>query len=250
MSRASKGFRYAGMLLRAAAVALSAGVVLVLVLRIFSSGTPKELDAMTPNDRLAAAYAEQGRDLYMFKQGHPTVTTAERNRGYFGITDCYIIPDADQIQLVFRYNNSTVRSLAEDYELAAVPDTSDELFDVSLVLQTDLTPDDDSDNGGNVKGAVAYKRIMPSSVVREQTKLYNYFRYTFDLGAEGLDLSELIDSGELLATYLDIYYNEDIDYESTAYGTLFIYDYKAKALGKKLSSRDVRAIEQYAEEIK
>ena len=83
MSRASRGFRIAGYLIKFAATALVAGVIIALLLRIFSSGTPRELKAMTPNDRLAAAYETYGKDLYIFKQDHKSMTTAERNYGYF-----------------------------------------------------------------------------------------------------------------------------------------------------------------------
>ncbi|MBQ8849019.1 MAG: hypothetical protein IJ011_01645 [Clostridia bacterium] len=245
MSRASKGFRIAGNLIKFAAAAIVAGVIALLLVRIFSAGTPKELKAMTPNDALVSAYEEYGKELYVFNQDHYPVTTADRNRGYFGITEYYIIPDANQIQLVFRYNNSTIRALAEDYSLEAVPDRNAELYDVSLVVQTDLTPDNDSDNGGNVPEAVSYTRIFPSSVRREQSNLYNYFRYVFEFDSAELSLSELLESGELLAVYADIYYNEDINYDETAYGTLFLYDYETDIVKKKLTSKDRRAIEEY-----
>ena len=245
MSRASKGFRIAGNLIKFAAAALVAGVTILLLWRIYTSGTPAELKAMTPNEGLASAYEVYGSDLYMFKQDHKSVTTAERNYGYFGITDYYIIPEANQVQLVFRYNNSTIRSLAEDYSLSEIPKTDEKLFDVSLVIQTDLTPDNDKDNAGNVEGAVEYTRLMPVSETRQQTNLYNYFRYVFDFNEIGLDLSDMLESGELLAMYTDIYYNEDINYDELPYGTLFIYDYKTDIVKEKLTSRDKRAIEEY-----
>ena len=245
MSRASKGFRIAGNLIKFAAASVVAAVIIILLWRIISSGTPRALDAMLPNERLAAAYQTHGNDLYIFKQGHKSVTTAERNYGYFGITDYYIIPDANQIQLVFRYNNSTIRSLAEDYSLAEVPSVEAELFDLSMVIQTDLTPNNKDDNAGNIDEAVSKTRIFPVDVRRERTKLYNYFRYVFDLSEAGLSLSELLESGELLAVYLDVYYNEDVNYDEYAYGTLFLYDYKTDIIEQRLSARDKRAIRDY-----
>jgi len=244
MSRASRGFRIAGNLIKATAWCAVAGVIILLLWRIFSSGTPQDLEAMIPNDRLAEAYEAEGGDLYMFKQDHKNVTTAERNYGYFGITDYYIIPDANQIQLVFRYNNSTIRSLSEDYSLEVIPDRHDELFDVSVVLQTDLTPDKKDDNAGNIEGTVAYTRLHPTSVQRKTTNLYNYFRYVFEFGEE-LDLSELIESGELLAIYADVYYDQDINYEELSYGTLFLYDYKTDIIRERLTLKDKAAIKNY-----
>ena len=245
MSRASKGFRIAGNLIKFTAAAVVAGVIALLLWRIYTSGTPSDLKAMIPNDRLSAAYGEQGDDLYIFKQDHKSITTAKRNYGYFAITDYYIIPEADQIQLVFRYNNSTIRSLAEDYKLDKTPATDAKLFDLTLVLQTDLTPDDDGDNAGDVEGSVAYERIFPVAVEHEQTNLYNYFRYVFIIDGENGSLSEMLDSGELLAVYADIFYVEDINYDSEAYGTLFLYDYKTDTVRQRLSLKDKNAIKSY-----
>lgn len=246
MSRASKGFRIAGNLIKFTAAAIVAGVIALLLWRILYSGTPSGLKAMTPNEPLATAYELYGNDLYMFKQDHKSITTAERNYGYFSVTDYYIIPEANQIQLVFRYNNSTVRALTEDYGLAETPSLDAELYDVSLVLQTDLTPDNDKDNAGDIAEAVAYERINPTSVRRERTNLYNYFRYVFEFGDE-LSLADMLESGELLAIYADIYYNEDINYEEPAYGTLFLYDYKTDSVTERLSGKDKRAIKAFIE---
>ena len=131
--------------------------------------------------------------------------------------------------------------------MSEVPDKGAELFDVSLLVQTDLTPDNDKDNAGDVPEAVSYVRLMPVSAERKQTTLYNYFRYVFDFGEAGLSLSDILDSGELLAVYADIYYNEDINYDELAYGTLFLYDYKTDIVKERLTSKDKQAIKKYVE---
>lgn len=246
MSRVSRGFRITGNLLKACAWCAVAGVIAVLLWRIFSSGTPADLKAMTPNAPLAEAYEENGGKLYVFKQDHKSLTMAERNYGYFGISDYYIIPEANQIQLVFRYNNSTIRALAEDETLAEVPAKDALLFDVSLVLQTDLTPENKDDNAGNVEGAVALKRFHPVEELTERktTNLYNYFRYVFIFDEE-YDIEALMESGELLAVYADVYYNEKIDYDALSYGTLFLYDYKTKIVEERLTMKDKNAIKEF-----
>ncbi len=245
MSRASKGMRIAANLLKFTAACVVAAVIALLLWRIFSSGTPSSLKAMIPNERLAAAYEASGNELYIFKQDHKSITTAERNYGYFAITDYYIIPEAEQIQLVFRYNNSTIRSLAVDYALAEVPPTDAELFELSLVLQTDLTPESSEDNAGDIPEAVSYTRIQPVEVKREQKNLYNYYRYVFDISESGLSLSSLLESGELLAVYADIYYNGDVSYDEPAYGTLFLYDYKTDIVRESLTARDKRVLRDF-----
>ena len=246
MSRVSRGFRITGNLLKATVWCAVAGVILLLLWRIFSSGTPNELKALTPNAPLAQAYEENGGKLYMFKQDHHSLTTAERNYGYFGISDYYIIPEANQVQLVFRYNNSTIRALAEDESLAEVPPKDAELFDVSLVLQTDLTPENKDDNAGNVAGTVKLTRFFPEAALTERktTSLYNYFRYVF-IFDEDYNIEALMESGELLAIYADVYYNEKIDYETQSYGTLFLYDYKTDIVKQRLTLSDKNAIKEF-----
>ncbi len=252
MSRASsnmrRGLRVTGKILKTMAAGLILGVVVLLAWRLLSAGTPRELKPLTANDKLCAAYEKYGDDLYMFKQGHKSLTTAERNRGYFGFTEYVIIPEANQIQMVFRYNNSTIRKVSEELKLDPVPSVDDYLFDVSLYIQTDLTPENKEDNGGNIEGAVEYTRLLPSEEpLHGQKNLYNYYRYVFDFSDQGLDLSELLDSGRLLAVYADIYYVGNINYEETPYGTLFLYDYKSDRTTVRLSGKDEKAIVAYRE---
>lgn len=250
MSRASRGLRITGRIIKALAMAVVFSVIALLVWRIFSSGTPKSMKALTPNERLAAAYEVYGDELYIFNQDQKSITTAERNYGYFSITECYIIPEAEQIQLVFRYNNSTIRSLAEDYSLTEIPSPDDHLYDVSICIQTDLTPDNKEDNAGDVDGSVGYERIFPNAELtkHERKNLYNYYRYVFDFGEAGLSLSDMLESGSLLAVYADVYYVNDINYEEQAYGTLCLYDYLTERVDVKLKARDRSAIKAFAEQ--
>ena len=247
MSRVSRGFRFTVRFIKWLALTVVFSVIALILWRIFSSSTPKELKAMIPNEKLAAAYEEHGNKLYIFNQDQKSITTADRNRGYYTVSECYIIPEANQIQLVFRYNNSTVRSIAEDKELEAIPSLDAYLFDFSLSVQLDLTPEDDTDNGGNIKEAVEYRRIKPSQTLHERKALYNYYRYVFDFDDIGLSLSEIIESGELLAIYSDIYfcYETEVNYEETADGVLCIYDYKTDIVEQRLKARDRRAIKDF-----
>lgn len=245
MSRVSRGFRITGKLLKATALCIIFSIMIFLLWRIFAGGTPKELKSLMPNEALASAYAEKGDDLYIFKQDLQKITTADYNRGYFSITECAIIPEANQIQIVFRYNNSTIRALAEDKNLNEVPSRDEKLFDVSLSVQKDLTPDNKEDNAGNVEGGVEYIRLFPTEEKHAQKRLHNYYRYVFDFSELDLSLSEMIDKGELLAIYADVYYVKEINYEKAPYGTLCLYEYKADIVELKLKSRDKKAIENY-----
>ena len=242
MSIVSRSFKIIWRIIKLAFTLLVAFVCIFLLWRVFSRGTPKDLELITPNDKIYEAYtrAEDG-ELEYFTQDRLTLTTD----GKFGIPNCIFIPEANQIQLVLRYNNSTIRALAEDYSLDAVPARTDELFDVTLLLQTDLTPDDQDDNAGNVEGAVEYTRCHGKVVMEDTKNLYNFRRIVFDLDECGLDLEALMDEGLLLAIYADVYYIEDVDYDETPYGTLFLYDYKRENHDEEISRKEEKLIREY-----
>ena len=245
MSRVYRGFRITWKVIKFLFFALIFSLIALLLWRVFSSGDPKSMQALTPNDRLAAAYAERGESLSMFRQEQRTITSAEKNYGYFSVTECVFIPDANQIQIVVRYNNSTLRSLAADYGLPDVPSREEELFDVTLTVATDLTPEISEDNAGNDSTAVAQTRVFPTSVSRDQKNLYNYRRFVFDLGTVEMSLPALLESDGLLAVYADIYYNGDVRYDEPAYGTLCLYDYLSEKLPAKLEKQDKAVLDDY-----
>lgn len=212
--------------------------------RIFSTGIPKELKPLTPNEKLCAAYAEKGEDLYVFNQRYDEITRADYNSGYFAVPEAVFIPEANQAQIVFRYNNSTITALAEDYSLESVPDREQELFDVSMVLYIDLTPDDDSDNEDVDSEGLKAVRITPSDSICQRTGLYNFYRYTFDFDTADEDIKQLIDDGTLIAVHVQFYYKEDLNYEERPYGAINVYSYQRKNSEVKISSKDKKALEQ------
>ena len=209
-------------------------IVVFFVWRAFFSGIlPQSMKALSPNDALASAYIEGNGELDAFSQEQRTLTSTERNSGYFSVERATIIPSANQIQIVFRYNNSTLRYTKEDFSLETEPSKSDEVYDVTLVVKTE----------SEVEGEFAETRIQPTYFERDMTSLYNYRLFVYDLG--DMDLSSLLDEGALESIFLDVYYNGAIDYESAAYGTLCIYDYITETYDVRLSSADKRAIEGY-----
>ena len=203
---------------------------------IDSNNDPKAVDTITPNDRLADAYAEKGKDLNIYYQEHTKYTRGENNYGYFSITQSIIIDDIDQIQFVFRYNNSTLKHTQKDYGLTSTPSRDANVYDVTLMVMYDLTPDDKTDNDGSNKETVEYKRFFPSDCVSAQKTLYNYRRYTFD----GIKIDDTV-----LAVYADFYYVGDVNYEKDPYGSLLVYYYEEECIDYKLTRRDIKAIEAY-----
>ncbi len=209
----------------------------VLVFRLCSSGDPASMNVLIANEPLRAAYAAHGEDLILQYQNHPTITRAEHNSGYFSVTQYVFIPQADQVQLVFRYNNSTIKHLQEDYGLETLPSKEEHLFEVTLVKTIDLTPDDKTDNADPTK--LKKERIWPSAAgaVKDTSSnaLYTYYRYVFD----GVTLEDAV------GIFADVYYVGDIqgDYENTAYGTLCLYDATASWITQKLTDADKRALQ-------
>ena len=245
MSRVSRGFRIAGKTVKIVFYLLVFSVIFFLLWRIFSSDNPKSMEELTLNDKIYAAYEQEGKELSMFRQNLDMITRAEHNYGYFAITDSIFIPEANQVQLTLRYNNSTLRHLAEDKGLSEVPSRDSDLFDVTLLLATDLTPDVTEDNLGNDPSSVKMIRLRPVSMSADTKNIYNYRRFVFDLDEIGLSLKEMLEQETLLAVYTDIYYNREIDYDKDAYGTLCLYDHLLENIPEKLSGREKRALRDY-----
>ena len=214
----------------------------ILAWRVCSSGDPKTVDRLIVNESLARAYEKHGDDLLMRYQNQDTITQDEHNAGYFSVTQYVFIPDAAQVQLVFRYNNSTLEKVAKDKKLSKVPEKSEHLFDVTLVIVTDLTPEDTADNArGENLGRV---RVKASDYVKdhESKRLYTYYRYVFD----GVTLPE-----NAVEVYAEVYYVKEInDYEGDPYGRLCLYDTEHKWFEEKLSRADRKAIEAWIEKHK
>lgn len=185
----------------------------ILLWRVFSSGDPKEVKFLMGNEALYEAYDEYGDDLIMQYQNQDTITRAEYNSGYFSVTQYVFIPQAKQVQLVFRYNNSTIRNLARDYGLEKIPDKSEELFDVTLVTVVDSTPENREDNDSDESRVK--QRYFPSTATRTETSLYTYYRFVFD----GIEITP-----DMIYVFADFYYKGDLNYEERPYGTLCLYD--------------------------
>lgn len=207
----------------------------VLIFRLCSSGDPATMNNLILNDALIDAYEKHGDDLILRYQNQSTITQGEKNRGYFSVTQYVFIPEAKQVQLVFRYNNSTIKALAQDYGLEQIPAKSEELFEVTLLATTDLTPDNREDNTDPKK--LKMTRYTPSTATRDDTSnsLYTYYRYVFD----GITVEP-----DTVGVFADVYYVKDVDYQKDPYGALCLYDDQSKWVGTKLTDEDVRALEE------
>ena len=211
--------RIAGIVFKAVTSLFIFGVCGLLIWRVFfSTVIPDTVEPLLSNPALSEAYAEQGDALTLRYQDLSTITRSSDRRGYFSVVSCVFIPEAEQVQIVFRYNNSTIRHLQKDYGLPELPKKSDKLFDITLAVTTDMTPETKEDNLD--ASTLAVKRFYPSEpFVREETSLYTYYRYVFD----GVHLEEDTNS-----VYVDVYYAEDIRYDQRPYSTLLLYAWDEK----------------------
>lgn len=223
------------------------GVIVFLIWRINSSGAPKELEVLSPNASLAEAYDAHGDRLYAFFQPRQLEYTANTEAsGYFFVTDTAIIPAANQIQTLVRYNNSTLDAVAEDFSLPSVPARDSEVFEYSIVVAIDLTPDDKSDNlevGEDKVKLVTYKGKVTDS---GEKNIYNFRRVVFDLDTAELDLEALMESGELIAIYME--YSLIGNSDGVSFANMCLYDYLYDNEQIKLSKKDIEAIEKFKEQ--
>ncbi len=226
-------FSVLGKILKYVGIALVIFVSAFFIWRIFSSQTPKALKTLTVNDNTYEAYEQTG-DLYMYVQNQSSVTSKKSNYGYFSITEYVIIPEANQIQVTLRYNLNTLSCLAKDYNLPERPDRSLDLFDVSIVTTTDLTPENAEDNNDITK--LEQARYFPSDCLKAEKNIYTYRKFVFD----GVSVEDLT-----VGVFFDIYYINDVDYTKGSYGTLCLYDNLSDNVQVKLTQADRKALEGY-----
>ena len=228
---------------KAIGLTLVFGTIIFFLWRaFFSTSIPAEVKGIALNDTLHAVWKaadEKGEEMTYFTQAQSDITSAEHNYSYFSVKNVMFFEDAHQIQLLFRYNNATIRSLVKDYELPEIPDRTTDLYDVTLYVAYDLTPDDVTDNDGNDPDSVRFVRYYPTATQSATSLMYNYRRLTFD----GIDMN--VTDNPVLAVYVDVYYVEDIDYEKDSYGTLCIYDYATKKEYCTLTKDEAEALRNF-----
>ena len=237
MAHSRYKWRIFGFIVKAVCGIFIAAVVGLLLWRIIDSSIdPKSMNTIIPNDKLCAAYEQNGGKLTMYDQNQTTHTRGENNYGYFGITQSVFIKEADQLQLVFRYNNSTLEHTKEDYSLPAVPSRDEEVYDVTVTIMYDLTPDNPDDNDGKTPEAVRFERFYPSDMVSAQKTLYNYRKFVFD----GIEITD-----DVIGVYVDFYYVGDVDYDEKPYGSLLLYYNGDKNRTVNLTAQDKKLIEAF-----
>ncbi len=230
----SRAPRIVGTILRLLLLLLILCVSGILLWRVCASEDYEKTKGVSANEQLRAAYATYGDELILQHQtDHASITKAKNNYGYFSVVEYVYVPQAKQLQVLVRYNNSTLKHLAQDYGLEGIPDRELDHYDVTLTLTTDLTPADASDNliADNLKKTRIHASGEP---LRESTRLYNYRRYTFD----NVEIHP-----DTVGVFVDLYYNGDVNYDLDAYGTLLIYDQLAPWESYSLTSEERKRLQ-------
>ena len=213
----------AGHVLRFLFALLIFGVCGMMLWRvIFSQNPPDGFDEISANDQLCAALAEHGELTVLLQEDQVKYTESKDNYAYFNLDYCYFFKEADQVQLLLFYNNSTLERLAEDLGLESALPRGEEVFSLKLSQYVDVTPD------GYVKAdendiLTEARTLTPSKCEITTNSLYTFLRYTFD----GVDPEE-----DTVVIYLDMCYGEE------SCGTLRLYHRDSETTERTLSNKE------------
>ena len=212
-----------GHALRFLFVLLLIGVITLMLWRVvFSQNPPDGFDMISSNETLRAALTENGKITVLTQEDQVKYTEGADNYAYFNLEYCYFFKEADQVQLLLFYNNSTLERLAEDRGLAEAPARGEEIFSLKMTQILDMTPD------GFVKASendmVTEERVItPSKCEITTNSLYTFCRYTFD----GVDMDT-----DTVVIYLDMCY------EGESYGTLRLFHRESETQQRLLSGEE------------
>ncbi len=211
-----------GHVLRALFAALIAFICLFLGWRmVFSKRPAKELRTLSDNAVLSAAYEEHGMISIMEQPDQVRYTEGEDNYADYHVSWCVFLEEADQVQLLFLYNNSTLRDVSEQLEIAPALPRGEEVFGVELLMLIDISPE------GHVGEPIIEERVVrATSCEMGVNRLYTFSRYTFD----GVDITDAVK-----VVYLDIYYENG---ERTELGTMRLYHAESEAAYRSLTAKE------------
>jgi len=181
---------YTGKVLKFAIAALIIFIYGFFIVRLFISGDPSAVKKLVWNDVALDAYMADPEGFGMMRQEVREIFTED---GTFRVTEVRYNKDIGQLQTNVRYNNSTLKGLAEKYNLPEIPKGESFIYilkDANGVEYTDYT----------------FKGLTKN--------VYNYRQLIFD----GIDFET---AGTLT---LDIYYVGEVDKSGSPYATILIYD--------------------------
>lgn len=166
----------------------------MFILRIILSDYwPAEAKEIYSNSVLDAAYSDEGLPPEAFIQD-PVTPYDNKDRAHFFFNYFVLIPEAKQIQLTLRYNDSTLEDIEKDMELDSLPAGDDARFSYYL-----------RDESGKV--------YAHSSATYTHFMIYNYRRVVFDN----------VDTSVTGMLYLDVYFGDAEPETDVPYGSMLVY---------------------------
>lgn len=168
---------------------------------------PESVSSVVWNETACAAYAADPDGFQILTQEPATFITDD---GRFWISDVVYLPQAKQLQLTVKYNDSTLKYLKQ----ALANQTSDpNSTDTAAVLSADdiILPDEPFDYSVLDNSGTRYHEYTAAA---DRVQNYNYRRLVF----------ENIVIPENAAFYIDMYYVGAVDYAAIPYGSLLAWN--------------------------
>lgn len=240
MAKVGNVYKIIKLLMKVLFVALVLFVYGFLIFRMCSlDSLPNTLDDLVITEGMKNAYAKSGGDDFIYQRKN-LFNTDEKTYGLFAVPSYVIVKGADEIQVVFRYNVSTLEKVAEELELSSVPDRNTEgLFDLTLSLKHSVGEITDAVEG---QETIDYDQpenhymtlINPDRVEHFTEGKHNYVRCIFK--------SVGFDESNTLGVFLNVYYRDNVNYEELPLGTVRLYHYTTVNKPYPLTKNDKEAL--------
>lgn len=233
-------YRFVKLSIKLLGIALVLFVYGLLFFRMCSlDSLPDNLNDLVITDGMKLAYQKDGGDGFIY-QRKDLFNTDKDTYGYFAVPSYVIVKGADEIQVVFRYNISTLEKVAEEFDLPEVPDRNTaDLFDLTLTLKHSVNDIKNTEEGEKTIDYDAPENhyltlIKPDSVEFFTDGKHNFVRCIFkNVG---------FDETNTLGVFLNVYYRDSVNYEETPYATVRLYHYTTTNKTYPLTKNDKKAL--------
>lgn len=218
MDRTDKILKIAGRVIKIVITTLIFVFIAAFLFRIWTNDYyPKEMKRIHFTDSLAESYKENADTFTAYKQ-KVRVSYDDKEEGNFFASNTIVVPSADALQTVVRYNDSVFGKLAEKYECDENLLRKDTPFVFSVFACT-------GSDGGEGYDGVEY---APTEIVEDSFWMYTYEKLCFD----GIELDGVY------WVRLDIMLNNE---ERTKLGSIVVYESHEK--NSKLEELKIRKSE-------
>ena len=203
----SKAKKIAKITFKTVILAISFFIYAFFIFRLCSTqDAPKSVSSIVWNETTRAAYAADPEGFQILSQEPSTIITDD---GRFWISNVVYLPQAKQLQLTIKYNDSTLKYLKQ--ALANQQNHAQDDPAETVTVDVILLPDEAFDYSVLDNSRNRYHEYT-FTAAREQN--YNYRRLVF----------ENITIPEHAAFYIDMYYVGAIDYSAIPYGSLLAWN--------------------------